>query len=84
MKWEKRQHEQSADKFCKFLKVAKANSQDIENVGPTVLRLGQGDGMKGWKLIEQSYDKLKRGVSVEQIFDDLSAEIKEYFTQLEN
>ena len=80
MDWEKRQCEQSVDKLNKFLKLAMSRLQVIENVGPTVVKLGQGDGTKGWKLIKQWEDKLGRGMSPEQIFNDLPAQIKEHFT----
>jgi hypothetical protein len=67
-----RRYEEKIDGFCKFVNFAISHSQDIKNVGPVVLKLGQGDGVKGWKLIQQCEDKLKNGISPRQVFEDLS------------
>jgi len=77
---EKRKREEQVRKFSEFMLLAKSHHQDIERVGQRILKLGQGDGTKGWKLIKQCEDKLKSGMSQQQVFDDLPQADKDRFS----
>ena len=76
-----RRYEQGVNGFCEFVRLAMSHSQDTKDVGPMALRLGQGDAIKGWRMIKQWHSKLKNGESSHQVFNDLSKENKDYFSE---
>ena len=75
-------YEQSVKKFRDFVKFAISHDQDIKNVGPMVLRLGQGSGPEGWKRIEQYADEFKKGIDPHKVFSKLPEELKYFFKTL--
>jgi len=77
---ENRQYEQKVKRFSEFLSFAMLHSQDIENIGKHVVKLGQGDGLKGWKIIKDCYNKLNNGISRYQVFNDLTQADKNLFS----